>query len=483
MSFYEVADDISAETYELATYFCEHGGKASRVQHPKLQTGSPKAVYGGGLFHIDTIEVHPVLRGRDMGLLLIRMALKFLGSRWTLAVMMPIDAMFIYGTKWNTNAKNQAVNWEELTEKKLQLQTKENHSLKVKLLRYFGRMGFTQAQKTTNGYNKLFLTSEMYYTSSGIVKPWVKKGVALEQIKVYVPSPQPVHTAINITKARRGGNVDVADEDGNRALHLAAEKFNATEVKRLLAAGATLEAKNKEGNTALDVAVLKLRSWNDRSLTNRHQKRVPLETNVVPPYETISALTNKDVKEKMSDGWLSPRMRKMLSITAELKGDELRENILRYVPADACSDQRSKDKLFQGFEYCFKVLAHMLNYGMVPTTEKAKKMTNHFSIGRRAYEPFIDGGGRFEFVIDALIDITENVHDDGDDGWEYEHFEEEIEALVETPMDGMFDLARLMLINRGGGVLEGRGPYELSAEDYAPSYGGRGGYDDYYGDY
>jgi len=121
--------------------------------------------YGGGLFHIDTIEVHPVLRGRDMGLLLIRKALKFLGSRWTLAVMMPIDTMFIYGTKWNTNAKNlQAVNWEELTEKKLQLQTKENHSLKVKLLRYFGRMGFTQAQKTTNGYNKLFLTSEMYYT-------------------------------------------------------------------------------------------------------------------------------------------------------------------------------------------------------------------------------------------------------------------------------------------------------------------------------
>ena len=482
LSFYEVADDISAETYELATYFCEHGGKASRVQHPKLQIESPKAVSGGGLFHIDTIEVHPIIRGRDVGLFMIRKALQFLGSRWTLAVMMPIDTMFIYGTKWNTNAKNQVVNWEGLTEKEVQLQTK---ALTTKLLRYFGRMGFTQAQKTANGYNKLFLTSEMFYSSGIPLMPWVKKEDAVEQIKVYVPSSKPLHIATNTTKARRGKNVnDVVDEDGNRALHLAAEQFNAIEVERLLAVGAKLEAKNKEGNTALDVAVLKLRSWNDRSLTNPYQKRVPLEIDVMPPYETILALMDKDLKEKLFDGWLSPRMRKMLSITADLEGDDVREDILRYVPADACSDQRSRDKLFQGFGYCFQVLGRMLNYSSKPpTTENAKKMVNHFHVGRRAYEPFIDGGGRFEFVIDALIDITENVYVNGDDGWEYEHFEEEIEALVETPIDGMFDLARFMLINRGGGELEGRGPYELSADDYASCYGGRGGYDDYYGDY
>jgi len=320
-----------------------------------------------------------------------------------------------------------------------------------------------------------------------MVKSWVKKGDALEQIKVYVPSSQPLQTTANTREARRiktkNVNNVVLDEDGNRALHLAAEQFNAIEVKRLLAEGAKLETKNKVGKTALDVAVLKLRSWNDRSLTNRHQKRVPLEINVMPPYETISALMDKDTKEKLSDGWLSPRMRKMLSITADLEGDDVREDILRYVPADACSDldQRSRDKLFEGFGYCFQVLGRMLNYSpsVVPTTENAKKGVNRFHVGRRAYEPFINKGGRFEFVIDALLDITENVYVNGDDGWEYEHFEEDIEALVETPMDGMFDLARFMLINRGGGMLEGRGPYELSAEDY----GGRGGYDDYYGDY
>lgn len=482
LSFYEVADDISAETYELATYFCEHHGKASRVQHPKLQNESPKAVYGGEFFHVDIIEVHPTLRGRDLGLSMIRMALDFLGNSWTMTVIMPnfLNDSFL---RWNVNTKNQDVKWEKLTEKEVQLQAKEYRSSKIKLIRYFGRMGFTQAQKTTNGYNKLFLTSEMYYTSSGTVKPWATNGDALEQVEVFVPQSQPSHTTSNPTKARRGKNVNaVVDEDGDRALHLAAGQFNATEVKRLLVAGARLQTKNKEGNTALDVAVSKLRSWNDRSLTHR-VKRIPLEIDVLPPYETISALMNQDVKEKLSDGWLSPRMRYMLSITADLEGDELREDILRYVPADACSDQRSRDKLFQGFEYCFKLLGHMLKYNrMVPTIENVNKMVNHFSIGRRAYEPFIDKGGRFEFVIDALLDITENVYVNGDDGWEYETFEEDIEALVETPLDGMFDLARFMLINRGGGVLEGRGPYELSAEDRVSCYGGRGGYDDYYGD-
>ena len=292
--------------------------------------------YKGGSIHIDTIEVHPMFRGRDLGLLMISKALKFLWGGWRLAVMKP---NFINDSclKWNINTKNPSTpkKLTRLSEKEVQLQAKEYRSSKIKLLRYFGRIGFTQAQKTTNGYDKLFLTSEMYCTSSGIVKPWVKKEDALEQVKVFVPSSLPLQTITNTAKARRGKNViDDVDGDGNRALHLAAEQFKAAEVKRLLAVGAKLDAKNKKGNTALDVAVLKLRSLNDRSLTNRHQKRVPLEIDVVPPYETISALMDKDVKQKMSDGWLSPRMRKMLSITAELEGDEIREEILRYIPAD-----------------------------------------------------------------------------------------------------------------------------------------------------
>ena len=232
------------------------------------------------------------------------------------------------------------------------------------------------------------------------------------------------------------------------------------------------------------MAVLRKRELSDFSLAlDVYRKRVPVEMDVIPPYETMYALMDSHMKVKLSEEWLPPRMRQMLLTTAELEGDELRENILRYVPADAIQNfsGRSRDKLYAGFEHCFKVLGHLLRYGMVPTVEHANKMVNHYPMDRRrSFDPFLDEGGRFEFVIDALLDITENVFVQGDDGWEYETFEEEIEAFIETPFDGMFDLARFMLINRGGGVLEGRGPYELSANDVSDScYGGRDRYDRY----
>jgi hypothetical protein len=70
----------------------------------------------------------------------------------------------------------------------------------------------------------------------------------------------------------------------------------------------------------------------------------------------------------------------------------------------------------------------------------------------------MEAGGKVEFALDALFNITEHVLVDGDCGWEYEDFKEQIEAHPSTPLDGSFDIAFCMCVNRGGGSLEDRGP-------------------------
>ena len=66
---------------------------------------------------------------------------------------------------------------------------------------------------------------------------------------------------------------------------------------------------------------------------------------------------------------------------------------------------------------------------------------------------------RVEFALDALLNITEYVLlDDEQCGWEYDDLKEQIEAYPSTPLDGSFEIAFFMCVNRGGGSLQSRGP-------------------------
>jgi hypothetical protein len=65
-----VCDNISAEFQRISTTFCEYGGRASRVNHPALQS-SKGAVQGGGLFQIYIVELHHLHRGADVGLRMV----------------------------------------------------------------------------------------------------------------------------------------------------------------------------------------------------------------------------------------------------------------------------------------------------------------------------------------------------------------------------------------------------------------------------
>jgi hypothetical protein len=70
----------------------------------------------------------------------------------------------------------------------------------------------------------------------------------------------------------------------------------------------------------------------------------------------------------------------------------------------------------------------------------------------------LEAGGKVEFALDSLFHSTQKVLVDGDGVWEYELFKDQIEAHPSTPLDGSFDIAFFMCVNRGGGSLQVRGP-------------------------
>jgi hypothetical protein len=165
-------------------------------------------------------------------------------------------------------------------------------------------------------------------------------------------------------------------------------------------------------------------------------------------------------------------MQKLLLITAEVNGDEImdvmREETLcmRYIPLEIVLQGRTvSSKMFNdGWGAIFCCVAELLRRGMAPTCNRIKD-----TFARQAnknYRFFIEKGGRIEYALDAILGITENVYNDGDDGYEYETFEDDIEALPSTPLDWQFDIARFMCFERGGGVLTERGPYRMFDDDF-----------------
>jgi hypothetical protein len=109
-----------------------------------------------------------------------------------------------------------------------------------------------------------------------------------------------------------------------------------------------------------------------------------------------------------------------------------------------------------GLQIVFETVARLLEAGRAPTIDRIKSSASR---GTHRFARMLEAGGKVEFALDALFSITENVLVDGDCGWEYEVFKDQIEAYPSTPLDGSFDIAFFMCINRGGGSLESIGPY------------------------
>lgn len=174
------------------------------------------------------------------------------------------------------------------------------------------------------------------------------------------------------------------------------------------------------------------------------------------------------------DGWMSPRMRKVLTITASLENDESCEqleeysplslsecygwdgiNRMDYIPHGAIShnSQGLYKSFADGWRQLFKTMEQILRDGRTPTVRRIQEYTESGilpSADIRKHNHFLEKGGRIEFAVDALIGVSRNVVVDGDDGWEYGIFQDDIEGLPANAMDNAFDVARFMCVNRGG---------------------------------
>jgi len=268
-----------------------------------------------------------------------------------------------------------------------------------------------------------------------------------------------------------GGEVDNGDENGNTPLHIAAGAMAQAAVSILVIAGANLEATNLEGDTPEKCLMNTIQSNNDFIECFSITSMPPRAMDVIPKLACAKALMTPAAQTSLIDGWLSPRMHKLLLITAEIHGEEMTDVIgnetqcMKYIPLEIFLQGRkeSSKKFSDGWGAIFCCIADLLRRGMTPTCNRIKDTL--LRQANQNYQFFIEKGGRIEYALDAILDITENVYNEGDDGYEDETFEDDIEALPSTPLDWQFDIARFMCFERGGGVLTERGPYRMF-DDY-----------------
>mmetsp|Transcript_7970 Transcript_7970/g.13474 ORF Transcript_7970/g.13474 Transcript_7970/m.13474 type:complete len:567 (-) Transcript_7970:353-2053(-) len=263
-----------------------------------------------------------------------------------------------------------------------------------------------------------------------------------------------------------GGDVQLADERGEQPLHLAAvfPYHNIDSIKILIEAGADVSAKDGEGNTVVERIRAESHEVGDDD-TNGFIFIQVWEDDVIPPYEALSALMTNEQKQKHVDGWLSPRMKFVLLHVARSQIDDMVDNpslglsnTLRHIPPEVLRKYNSKNGHWSGYFECakefqliFVTISSLLESGMSPTVDRVRTRLN----GVPDYLNFTRNGGRVEHALDYILYQAKY---EGDD-CVYD-YQSEYESLDPSSLDGMYEMARFMLVNRGGGETTSRGPYE-----------------------
>ena len=501
--FFDVCDAITSELQELSVYFCQSDGTATRCNNPKLQTDSPLAVSRGGFFNIELVEVKPEYQGNDYGLMMIHEALFFLENRWTLAVMMPGSSNF---PKWKNDRSRAG-----------------RGNAGTKLGVYFTRMGFVQASSTRIGCGYWFLTRELYYNqvpndsipptracADEAKRQWISKEDS-SQIELFPPQKlshhltgknQELSLAIQrndlsrveelvqagasiddthglhfaVVNAGRispailpklielGGDVNHSGQDGYRPLHEAGVRYNVRDIQVLIAAGADTLAKTDEGQTAIDLIRSQCHETGD-SPNCRSICTSVREFDVMPPYETILALMTSDEKAKLVDGWMTPKLFYLMKHHAGTQIDDLLELIggysprLMFIPESVLKNYPYGQyyPCLEAFSFCFEKICEIMEDGRAPTVDRIVERLR----SRPIYEDFVSKGGKVEYALDLLLYAAKYDSEDILEDHRYMYGSDTSCLQESSHLDGMFELARFMLINRGGGSWTGwRGPYD-----------------------
>lgn len=278
-----------------------------------------------------------------------------------------------------------------------------------------------------------------------------------------------------------GAEVNAKDNDGATALHRAAQRGTTEAVQYLLRVGADRTATNDKGQTPLQVLSVKSQSTADfMQVFGLVEVRRPSQVETaLGRLDMAVALMQPSLRARLIDGWLSPRMMGMFqhaigSILSAVEDDcdwDPDINIARseYLPPDVLETHRNRfsDSFKMGWEALFQAIASLLDHNQAPTIQRVQERVGYRINAYRA------GGGKISYALDALLSITRNGCFDGDDGWEFCFFEEDMEAHPEdyppTPLDTDFELARIKCLGLGAGdTIPEHGPYRHNGR-------GRGG--------
>lgn len=524
--FHAMADSVSIELQGLACMFCEGRGDITRVPTGLEEKGETI----GNFLHIDSVQVAKDHRGKaDLGLHLVHHALGFLHLRsddekrfsstdfgWKIAVMVPFGG---------------------------------EDTLKVQ--RHFSRMGFRQAGRNLDQFHAFYLTASEYFSSRPYdktslgdatgrwktkqegeaidiyvrpeqVEPTGADRVLNELVRLHVSRPcidgampfigfsivslvgmygasihnaRALHTAAaaNMTNTfllstliGMGGNVNLGDECGLRPLHIAAASNNIAAISFLLAFGADKTLTDEKGDTALDCS--RLAGRDECDFFEMHD--IPLRVDdIMRRFSTSFLLAPLNIQALLVDGWLSPRVLHMFSITASdnalltqidaenTKGGrptplallfvDLFERLTgsSYLPPKVLKQNPNGvyKSFVEGWGYVWEAMERLLERKLAPSVGHIEQEieSKPESYDPRTYHHFLSKGGKIEYAVDALVSTTRNVLVESSDFWKDYH-NDEFEALPETPFNDAysFDIARTKLLGLpAGSAVPKMGPY------------------------
>lgn len=268
-------------------------------------------------------------------------------------------------------------------------------------------------------------------------------------------------------------DVHLQNECGDTLFHIAAQKMNLEAVHFLLNTCLDKNSQNQKGFTPLQLLEKASRNCKDLKFSS--------PTKIDMFVECATTLMQNEQKASLINGWFSPRMMKMLALTAEIGYDVIRDNddvdevfditFAEYIPQKVSRNNPELNlKSFRaGWIIVWGAMKYLLRTQKVPTKSKVLEQVYifclelpEFDLGNWQY--FVDKGGKIDYALDALVKSTSEIYIHGDGLWKYETFEDDIEQLISTPLDAAFDVAKIkcLELTSDNGRNHPNGPYHYN---------------------
>lgn len=293
--------------------------------------------------------------------------------------------------------------------------------------------------------------------------------------------------------------INSVDEFGNTPLHCAASVKNLKAMVFLIQHGAQRFVQNISGMTPLMVLERSRRDAEDtEEMYSLTAPKMP--ATIINYHCSAKLLMNDSLRRSLIDGWMSSRMHYMLKLTAESIVDlkecepvtfeeakpmpyskcfkeiygfvQFEHGFPRfeYIPTEIFLRNREgiPESFLSAWYMIWEAIMNLLRKRMSPSKTNIQNELGHASsngtiqdFDMNKIQTFYTMGGKIDFAIDALINISKNTLIHGSDEWEYDIFKDDIDNMPATPFDDYFELARLkcLEITNDNYNVQPNGPY------------------------